>query len=178
MPLATPEDVEKALGRPVPATELDRVTQLITLASAAVAAETGYRFEPGSYTIGRVVRCGRVKIPAAVDTVTEVRYIDRKTGTSTVATGYTRRGATLYRLTGCYAEVDFTVTDAVPAEIVALVAGIVAATVSGPPVGAESASAGPYSVSYVNSSGRVWFSASDRLVLRRYRTPSAAVALA
>ena len=175
--IATTADVVAALGRSLTTAEPDRATALLLLATAAVEAETRRRFAPGTYTVGRKVRAGKVSLPATVDTVTEVRSVDQTTGTAQVLTGYTTRGRTIYGLPACFVEVDFTVTEAPPAEVVGVVAGIAAATISGPPVGASQESAGPFSVSYADSSGRVWLSASDKAILCRFRQPKSALEL-
>ena len=175
--LATSTDVETAIGRTLTAEETARAGSLLLLASAAVEDATGYRFTPGSYTVSRTARSGRVVLPGPVDSVDEVRSIDRCDGSAevlTVVTDYTTRGRTVYGLTGLV-EVDFTTVDAVPAEVVALVAGVVAGTLSAPPVGATQETTGPYSVSYISSSGRVFLSASDKAVLRRYVQPKPAL---
>ena len=175
--LATPPDVEEALGRSLTAEETARAAALLLLASAAVEDHTGYRFAPGTYTVGRKPLRGTVRLPAAVAAVTTVTDVDQFTGAATVTEAYTLRGSTLYGLGTCYVEVVFTVTADVPETIVSLVAGIVAATLAGPPVGAESAQAGPFQMSFVTSSGKVYLSASDKLILRRYKQPRPPVAL-
>jgi hypothetical protein len=175
--LAIPPDVETALGRSLTAEETPRAVALLLLASAAVEEHTGYRFAPGTYTVGRKPRGGKVRIPADVATAT-VTEVNQSTGAASVITGYTLRGSTLYGLKACWVEVVFIVTAEVPDEIATLVAGIVAATLAGPPVGAESAQAGPFQMSFVTSSGKVYLSASDKLILRRYKQPRPPVALA
>lgn len=179
--LATTTDVSNALGRSLVAgAETTRATALILLASAAVEAETGYRFAPGSYTVGRNVRSRKVNLPAKVAAIVAVRSIHQLTGaatTLTVTTDYTSRGSVIYGLHPCFVEVDFTVTAAIPTEVVGVVAGMVANTISGPPVGAASEAAGPFSISYVNSSGKVWLSASDKAILGRYRQAKPALDL-
>ena len=201
--LATTTDVEGSLGRSLDSTETPRATSLLTLASSAAVEEANqYRFAPGSYTVGREVRTFKIKLPGKVAAIVAVRNINQRTGdatTLTAGTNYTSRGSYLYLLTGYggynresafaevdfmrshmfrpFVEVDFTVTAAVPDEIVNLVAGIVASTLSGPPVGASAEHAGPFSLSYVNSSGKVWLSASDKAILGRYRVPKSALDL-
>lgn len=171
--LATTTDVANSLGRSLTAgAETSRATALLLLASAAVEVETGYRFAPGSYTAGRKPRSGKVRLPAKVATVAAVREVDQSTGaatTLTLTTDYTTRNGVLYGLSACFVEADFTVTAAIPTEVVGIVAGIVASTMSGPPVGAASEAAGPFSISYVNSSGKVWLAASDKAILRKYK---------
>lgn len=167
--LAGTTDVEKSLGRSLTAEETPRATSLLILASAHVEAETGYRFAPGSYTVGRKVRSGKVRIPAKVAAVVAVRSVDQCSGVSVVVTTYTPRNSVLYGLSTAFVEVDFTVTEPIPVEVVNIVSGIVASTMSGPPVGASAEAAGPFSISYVNSSGKVWLSASDKAILRRYK---------
>jgi hypothetical protein len=116
-------------------------------------------------------------MPADVATVTTVTEVNQATGAAQVITGYTLRGSNLYGLKACYVDVVFTVTAPVPEKIATLVAGIVAATLAGPPVGAESATAGPFQMSFVTSSGKVYLSASDKLILRPYKQPRLPVVL-
>lgn len=178
--LAITSDVEAGLGRSLSAEEIPRATSLLALASAHVEAETGYRFGPGSYTVGRKTRDGKVVLPAKVATIAAVRSLDQDNGAVTtlaLTTDYTTHGRTLYGLRVAFVEVDFTVTEPVPLVISQLVAGIVASTLSGPPVGAASESAGPFQLSFVNSSGKVWLSASDKAILARYKQPRPALDL-
>ncbi|EME14804.1 hypothetical protein [Rhodococcus triatomae] len=175
--LAAHTDIEAILEGTVPPEELDRVLGLIAVASAAVEEFTGYRFAPGTYSVSRIVRDGRVQLAANVATVTGVRLVNERTGSVTEVSDYVVRGSTIYNLPCGRVEIDFTVTAPVPDEIVSLTAGIVAATLSGPPVGADQMTAGSYSVSFTASSGRVWLSASDKLVLGRYKRPAAAVVI-
>lgn len=177
--LATSEDVAAALGRTLTVDEYDRVDGLLETASAAVEAAAGnYRFTPGSYTITRLAH-PKIRIPATVDAVSAVNDIDCY-GTETELTDWTLRGSTLYGVvaSGREVEIAFTVTADVPVEVAQVTAGIVAATLGSPPVGASSQQAGPFSVSYADSSGRVWLSASDRAILAKYRTPRHAIELA
>jgi hypothetical protein len=201
--LATTTDVEGSLGRSLTTDEIPRASSLLTLASAHVESSpvTGYRFAPGAYTVGREVRSFKIRLPGKVATIAAVRSIDPRTGAATVlvaGTNYNNRGSTLYLIAGyggynwestfavgpararmfrTFIEVDFTVTAPVPDEIVNLVAGIVASTLSGPPVGASAETAGPFHISYVNSSGKVWLSASDKAILGRYKQPKPAIDL-
>lgn len=179
--LATVPDVEESLGRSLSAAETPRAESLLILASSAVSTRTGFRFAPGSYTISRRPFEGKVKIPATVAAITSVTAINERNGEATVlalTTDYTRRGRLLYGLySHSMVEVAFTVTAAIPVEVVALVAGIVANTISGPPVGASSEQAGPFLVSYVNSSGKVWLSDSDKLILSPWMQTKTAVSL-
>lgn len=177
--LADQPAVEAALGRTLTSGEVDRVEPLLLLASSFVEARTGFRFAPGEYTVGRKVRRGRVSLLARVDSVDEVREVDERSGevtTLTVVADYTTRGRTVYGLgSRCFVEVDFTVTEAVPDEIVALVAGLVASVVEAPAANVESETAGPFQVSYMTSSGRVYLAESDKAVLKRYTQPRPAI---
>lgn len=197
--LADISDVEAGLGRSLATEEIPRANSLLILASAEVEAETRYRFAPGDYTITRKMpNNGRFRIPASVDsTVVAVRLVDQYRGVVTDLTAYTVHRGIIYGLylgTGIYGyrpdqsfatlpyrsrlvEIDFTVATAIPEVIVALVAGIVASTMSGPPVGASAESAGPFRLSFVNSSGKVWLSASDKAILARYKQPKPAIDL-
>lgn len=179
--LATREDVEAGLGRSLTADEYARADALLVLASAHVEVTTRARFGPGPHTVGRRVRSGRVRLPGKASTVDEVRNIDECDGTATVLTvgvDYTARGRVVYGLgSRAYVEVDFTIAEDTPAPVVEVVAGIVASTIAGPPIGTASQSAGTYQVSYVNSTGKVWLSASDKAILGRYTNPTPAIDL-
>lgn len=178
MALATLADVETAIGRTLSGEESGRVGQLLETASAAVSAETGgFRFEPGSYTVQRRVRGGRVRLPAKVDSVTSVSSVNTDTGVTTPIAGWTLSGNTVYAVDACTAEIAFTVTAGVPASIVALVAGVATATMAGPAAGVESLGTGPFSVSFIDGSGRVWFSKTDKAILCGFRLPKPAIAL-
>lgn len=176
--LATLADVETALGGPVDQAKTGRVEQLLRIASDAVLSATGgFQFEPGTYTSCRKVHCGRVRIPARVESVSAVSSVDPNTGSATPITGWTLRGNTLYGIKACTVDVTYTVAEVVPQTIADLVSGVVAATMSGPPVGASSMDAGIYRVSFVDSSNRVWFSKSDKAILARYRGPKRSIEL-
>jgi hypothetical protein len=181
MALATADDVATALGRTLTEAEEARADMLIAVTTAAVDALTNnYRFEPDDYTVTRRVQSnGRVILPGAVSAVDEVRSVDCSTGAETVldADSYGVRGRTIYGLCAGEVAVDFTTEAAVPAAITALVAGVAAATIGSPPVGISAESAGPFQRSFADSSGRVYFSASDKLVLAKYRTPKPAISL-
>jgi hypothetical protein len=198
---ATNADVESALGRPLSVPEGLHVNALLILASALVDSETNnYKFGPGSYTVGRRVRpnnvsmysAGIVRLPAIVATVDQVREVNPYTGIATILTAntnYTYRGKRLYifgisgRFTyalerSLFVEVDFTITAPVPDDIVALVAGMVASTLSDPALAAANAISGSYPVARTTSVAKVWLSASDKAILRRkYRNPKYALDL-
>lgn len=178
--LATSADVEAALGRTLTAEESDRVDNLLTLASTAVENESGYRFAPGDYTVERTVRGRRLRLPAKVATVESVTAVDICDGTETevLEENYNLRGSTLYGLLDCRVFVDFTVTEDAPAAIVAMVAGVVASSITSTPLAnVSSETAGPFTTSYVDSSGRVFLSKSDKLILKPYRQPKPALRL-
>lgn len=178
MTLATLADVETAIGRGLTEAETGRVEQLLETASAAVGEEAGgFRFEPGDYTVQRRVRGGRVRLPARVDSVASVSSVNAETGVATPITGWALSGNTVFAVNACLAEIAFTVTAAVPTKIVALAAGVVAATISMPASGAQSMGAGPFTVSFVDGSGRVWFSKTDKAILARFRPPKPAIGL-
>lgn len=201
--LAQATDVDDALGRSLTSDETSRATSLLALASREVEAQTNYRFAPGSYTVGREVRTWKVKIPAAASSIVNaVRNLNPRTGEATNLTtpdNYTTHGAYIYLLTGYtgynresafaeinylrthmyrpFIEIDFTVTTPVPDEVINLVAGIVSCTISGPPIGVSSEHSGPSGVSYVNASGKVWLSVSDKQILNRYKQAKPAIDL-
>lgn len=177
MALATITNLEAALGRSLSAEETTRGEYLLRSAEAAILAETRWRFE-GEHTIARRPHQGRITIPALAPTVSEVREVDETDGTATVLTDWTLRGRTIYGLTGsCLVEVDFAVADGtVPQEITDLTAGIAAASLP-TTAGVSQASAGSFQVSYVDATGRVYFSKSDKLILAKYRTPRRAIQL-
>lgn len=174
--LADTSDVEAMLGRPLAVGEDERAAGLLVLASAEVEAFTRRKFATGAYSMSRVVRSGRVRLPAAVAEVTAVRAINTDGSESEVA-GYTVRGSTVYGLSGCEVVVDFTVTAAVPDPVVRVVAGMVAATLEAPPVGVSADIAGPFAQPLVASSGRIWMTKTDREILSRYALPKPAIAL-
>lgn len=178
--LAEDSDVEAALGRTLTTEEAARVDSLLTLASAAVSNEAGYRFAPGNYTVERTVRGRRLRLPAKVATVASVTAVDPCDGTETevLDENYNLRGSTLYGLVDCRVVVAFTVTAEVPDEIVQLVAGIVASSITSTPLAnVSSETAGPFTTSYVDSSGRVFLSKSDKLILKPYKQPKPALRL-
>lgn len=174
--LATPSDVEAALGRTLTAEEETRANALLLLASAAVEDATGYRFTPGDYTVSRTVRRCRVVLPAKVESVEEVREVDQWDGSAELVdeSAWTLRGNTVWT-SARFVEVDFTVSAEVPNEIVTLVGAIVANTMAMPAAGVASETTGPYAVSYVSTSGRVFLTVSDKAVLRRYKQPKPAI---
>lgn len=181
--LAVTADVATAIGRPLTAgDETSRATALILLASAEVEIETGYKFAPTTYTITRLASdCNQIVIPANVASVQAIREINQSNGAPTtlaLTTDYTVRGKVIYMQSAReFIEIDFTVTAAVPTEIVKLVAGIVARTLAGPATGVQSETAGPFTKSYVNNNGDVYLSKSDKLILRRYKQPKPALKL-
>lgn len=178
--LATSADVAAALGRALTTEESARVANLLTLASAAVSNEAEYRFAPGNYTVERTVRGPRLRLPAKVATVASVTAVDPCDGTETDVSDedYNLRGSTLYGLVDCRVEVAFTVTEAVPPAIVAMVAGIVASSITSTPLAnVATETAGPFTTSYVDSSGRVFLSKSDKLILKPYKQPKPALRL-
>lgn len=178
MALATLADVESAIGRSLTPTETERVEHLLDTASAAAIREAdGYRFMPGSYTVQRRVHGGRVPLPAQVASVTSVSSVDTETGVTAPLTGWTLLGNTVYAVDACTALIAFTVTADVRDAIVALIAGVVAATVAQPTSGAQSMGVGPFSASFVDGAGRVWFSKTDKAILAGYRQPRPAIAL-
>jgi hypothetical protein len=186
--LAIIDDVALALQRDLTSVEEDAAAGLIELASGAVESVTQRLFAPGTYTVTRRVPGlsgalpPRLRLPATVDSLTSVAIIDPRNGSLTTISpdSYTLRNSTIYGL-GCYAgqdvEVTFVVTESVPADIVALVAGVVAGRLSLPSAGVTSETTGPYAVTFGNNSGRIYFSASDKAVLRRYRLPGSAIRL-
>lgn len=177
MALATTTDVETVLGRSLSAEEEAKANLLLAQVSEAVTNEAGgYRFAPGTYTIARKVGRGRVRIPAVVDSVEEVRSLDSETGLTEVLTGWTLRRSTLYAVDACEVEIDFTVTEAVPPAIISIVALACVGSMT-TQQGVTQAVAGVYSMSYVDSAGRVWLSGTDKAIARRYRLPAKAVAL-
>lgn len=180
MALASPSDVSAAIGRQLSGDEVARAILLLESASRVIETKTGRRFEPGSYTVGRKVRRGRVMLPAANPTVTAVRSVDQRTGTTAVVAGddWNVVGATLYvRSHPCFVQVDFTTEDPVPDAIIALAAGVVGGLITMPAAGVTSEMAGPYQVTFGNNSGRIFFSASDQEVIDSYRLPTYPVSL-
>ena len=195
---ATNADVESALGRPLTVSENLHVNALLILASALVDVDTnGYKFAPGSYTVGRNVHNRKAVLPATVASVDAVRRINQLYGTVTpmvLGSNYTVHKRIIYVLSVLssdsqfhgadaeylynrfiFVEVDFTVTAPIPDEIVALVAGVVASTLSDPALAAANAISGSYPVARTTSVAKVWLSASDKIILRPYRQPKMAM---
>lgn len=181
--LAVQADVEAALGRSLTdANEIARANSLLVSASADVETLTGWYFLIGSYSISRLTHGdNQIVLPGDVSAVSAVRDIDQRDGTATVlalTTDYTIRGRVIYLMQyHDLIEIDFATNSAIPDEIVKLVAGCVAATLAAPPVGASSETAGPYSVSYIPNTGKLWLSAADKRILGRYRQPRSAIAV-
>lgn len=167
--LATNDDVAAALGRPLESAEESRSSALLTLASADVTTHCGWRFAPGTYTITREVNAPHLKVPATTPTITAIRRVDPDdltVTTLTLGTDYYVRGNRIRFVRRGEVEIDFTVAASVPSEVAAVVAGIVANTLAGPAVGTSQQQAGPFIVSYVNSSGKVWLAPADKRILR------------
>ncbi len=183
--LATIADVAEALQRDLTDEEEAAAEGLLEVASGAVEAATGRLFAKGTYTVSRRVSTApaSLRLPAKVASVTSVSVLDECDGSLTTvdASSYTLRNSTIYGLR-CYrgreVEVTFVVSDAVPDDIVALVAGVVAGRLASPAAGITSELIGPHQVTFGNNSGRIYFSASDNAVIRRYRRPGAAIRLA
>lgn len=149
--LATSTDVEAELGRTLTTAEAAKVDAALDKASALVRAETGRKFEAGTYTVRRKVRRGRVVLDAPA-TVTSVIAVDGD-GTVTAITGAILRteDETVYNL-GCdrWVEITYTTAGEVPAELVPVVAALAAANItSGAPEGVQSytVTKGPFSES-------------------------------
>jgi hypothetical protein len=182
--LADTTDVATALERALTTAETAAAAGLIELASGAVESATQRLFAPGDYTVTRRVPMTiptRLRLPATVDSVTALSTVDPDDGSLTAVATYTLRNSTIYGLRsyrGCEVEVEFVVSAAVPADIVALVAGVVAGRLALPAAGVTSELIGPNQVTFGNNSGRIYFSASDKAVLRRYRLPGSAIRLA
>jgi hypothetical protein len=189
---ATQTDVENMLGRSLTTSEVSHVTSLLNLASALVDAETNYYcFAPGSYAVGKAMRGRKIVLPGKVASVDAVRRVNKIYGTVTPlvnGTNYNYHGREIFFLSllsldsqfhgsdvdylynqYIFVEVDFTVSAAIPAEIVSLVAGIVSSTLSDPMLAAANAIAGSYPIGKTSSSGKVWLSASDKAILKKYK---------
>lgn len=183
--LATTDDVAIALERSLTSSEEDAAAGLIELASGAVESATGRLFAPGTYTVTRRVGQGmppRVRLPATVASVSSVSVVDPCEGTLTAldVDSYTLRKSMLYglrRYQGREIEVTFVVSADIPTDIVALVAGVAAGRLALPAAGVTSELIGPNQVTFGNNSGRIYFSASDQAVIRRYRLPGSAIRL-
>jgi len=195
---ATTADVEAAISRTLSTPEINRAAKLIILASMAVTTESNnYRFAPGDYTLGRQVRTRQIILPCSSvgTTVSAIRSINQSDGVSTlqtVGTHYNVRGKKIYVLSGItselrfsflpsdsglYYEIDIVVTTAIPSEIVAVVAGIVASTMSDPLLASDNDIGGSYGVSRISSSNKVWLSASDKAIIKAFRVPKTGIDL-
>lgn len=154
--LATSADVEAQLGRSMTSAEEERVEAVLRAASVRARIRTGRNFTPGDYTSERSVRRGRVTLPEAVATVTEVRGVYSDGTTQVIdSDAWTLRRNTLYGLTcWCLVEIDYTVSADVPEEIVDAVAAIAATRLENPSAGgaAESETVGPFTIRYRDGS--------------------------
>lgn len=147
--LAAQADVETELGRVLTSAEAAKVAAALDSASDYVRAETGRKWEAGTYTVARRPRDGKVSLDAPA-TVTGIVAVDAL-GAATTVTGYTLRGSTVYGLG--YAErveITYTTTGAVPADLRRVVAAMAARDITEDrPQGATSYSVtkGPFSES-------------------------------
>jgi hypothetical protein len=174
--LAIQADVESDLGRTLTSTEAAEVDAALEKASDYVRAETGRKFEAGTYTVTRRVRNGRVRLDSP-DSVSAVVTIDTL-GAETALTGWTLRGDVLYGLGyACDVEVTYTSTAAVPDEIRRLTAALAARSVtSAAQAGVESQQIGSLSMRF-GSGDSIFLTKSERSTLARYRRLGGSVSL-
>lgn len=170
--------VEAHLGRSLSPSEIARAEVLYTAAREAVEAAAGADWTGGARTVTRLVRRGQATLPTP-GAVTAVRAVNPDTGAETALTAYTTRGRVIYGLSGvCEVAIDVTVADdPVPAKAESVIAGVLAACLSTPVDGVTQESAGPFSRTFADGSGRVWLSASDRARCRRIYRPKPAIQL-
>lgn len=183
-PLATVEDVEVRIGRPITSIdERQRIEALLRDASAAVRLYTGRQFSTGSVTDRlRVWNDGAVHLPREVTAVTAVASIDG------LSVGHTWDGMErvyvglpdqfdvepLVLPNSGVVDVTYTIgTSTVPDAIVAVVAQIAARAFGTPADGSgrqqESIAGYSYSVGTAAASGGVGMLAGEKAVLDRYR---------
>lgn len=191
-PLATANDVAHALGlanaAALSAAQTLRVTALLARVSREFRREAERNFTPGTTTVRLLTVAGRVHLAETVDDVTDVTSVTlRDCYNDEVELDYELDGQDLivenngWRLpSGVPVTVTYTHTAAVPAEVVASVAGIVARhlTVDPNSVAAQATemSAGPFKTRYAD-----WTSSTSLLTeeecseARSYRYPGSAI---
>lgn len=173
--LATLQDVETRLGRSLSASEQTRATALLEDASALVVGITGQKFLPSNSV--NLLRLNGTKLWLPQRPATAVNSVETVDGDA-VPYHYdgfqtlTFEPSDIYDIAMLVVDYDHgTVT--VPNDVVGVVAGMVARTISIPAeaaAGVTSQAVGPYSVQYAAWAvgGQVMASPADREVLKRY----------
>lgn len=176
--LAVQADVVTALGRTLTAAEVTALTGALAKASSVVRAVTGRRYEAGTFTVKRRVRCAAVQLDEP-STVTAVKRVSTA-GTETTLTGWVLRGDTVYGINCAgWVEVTYTVTAPTPpavlppaevVEVAARIAGRILTTFA--PEGAESwtVTRGPFteSATFSDATDSATPTVSDLQILGRY----------
>lgn len=151
MALANIADVEARLGRSLTVEEARKARAYLDDASALFVQRAVQKFEPGESTVRLVAKDGVVRlVQRPVVEILEVKDLDGN------EIDYTWDGhSSIYDLEG-YTAVTVTYehgSDIIPAEVVAVVAGMVARTLSISPdaaAGIQQQSVGPFSQSYAS----------------------------
>lgn len=174
--LAAQIDVEADLGRALTTTEAAEIDAVLEKASDYIRAKTGRKFAPGTHTVTRRARGGRVRLDSP-DSVSSVVAIDARGGASDV-TDWTLRGDTLYGLGyACDVEVTYASTAPVPDEIRRLTAALVArAITSAAQPGVESQQIGSLSMRF-GSGDSIFLTKAERSTLARFRRLGGSVSL-
>lgn len=172
MALATIADVEARLGRSLTAAEYSKAAAYLDDASALFIQRAVQKFEVGESTVRLFPKDGIVRlVQRPVIEVSEVKDIDG------VEIDFTWDGhQSLYDL-GAYTPVTVTYSHGsadIPADVVAVVAGMVARTLSISPdaaAGVQQQTVGPFSQSYASWAvgGQVMMSPAEAKVADYYR---------
>lgn len=174
--LATVEDVEARLGRSLTETETVKVEALLTDASSLVTGYTGQKFLPSTSTNMLLVRAGKILLQQTpVTDVTDVTDIDgndlpyKWDNYRTIrVSGWSAPNLTPVLVTYEHG------SETVPADVVAVVAGLTLRTFQIAPeaaMGITQQTTGPFSASYATWAvgGQVVLSPTDIAILDRYR---------
>lgn len=172
MALATIGDVEARLGRSLTVAEISKASAYLDDASALFIQRAVQKFEQGESTVRLFPRDGVVRlVQRPVIDIVDVTDIDG------VSIDYTFDGhQSLYDL-GAYTPVTVTYehgSTTIPADVVAVVAGMVARTLSISPdaaAGVQQQTVGPFSQSYAAWAvgGQVMMSPTEAKVADSYR---------
>lgn len=174
--LATVADVEARLGRSLSVEETAKAEVLLTDASALVVSYTGQRFLTGQAV--NLLRIKQNKIRLTQRPVTAVNDVTDTDGNELPFVWDNFQTVTVDcsvapNQTHVIVDYNFGTANA-PDDVVAVVSGMVARTISIPTeavAGIQQQTVGPFSVTYANWAvgGQVLMSPADREVLDRYR---------
>jgi hypothetical protein len=176
--LATTTDVETRLGRSLTESETAKAEALLDDASALVVGYTGQQFLPGeSFNLLQVKQGNKIRLTQRP--ATDVIAITTTDGDDVVWTWDGFQTVTIDSVSTCNGDrlvVNYEHGNAtVPQDVVAIVASMVARTISIPTeaaAGVTQQSVGPFSVTYANWAvgGQVMMSPAEQITLNRYRT--------